>query len=216
MKTESSPGTSICSLVAWSKMPGVTVDLTGNPSPPGEMDTRSWDWFHPGPREQILIVHVTPNAPGDGIIEIRQGTNEFDPKVRFVIGAIKVHLIQLPSVIVPRVPLPDLTVSHSEFMRLAERTPAGDSRWRLAFTVTNTGDAAAGPFVVSLTTRATGRVVFSELVSGGLGPGESRTFSFTLPDDRPCEFDGDIRVDRFNTVVESNEANNTTRVTHLC
>ena len=49
-----------------------------------------------------------------------------------------------------------------------------------------------------------------------LNLGESRSFSFTLQDDRPCEFDGDIRIDRFNTVVESNEANNTTRATHLC
>jgi subtilase family serine protease len=103
----------------------------------------------------------------------------------------------------------DLTV---EALTISPASPTQGAPATASVTVRNLGNSPSGRFVVDWNPDAFGIIVpgvqtLSE-ETGPLGPGEARviTFSFTYP--QAGNFRSIARVDSFNAVAETNEANN--------
>jgi subtilase family serine protease len=103
----------------------------------------------------------------------------------------------------------DLQVSN---LSISPSSPVQGAPATASVTVTNAGNSPSGRFVVDWNPDAFGIIVPSVQTlseeTGPLGPGASRviTFSFTYP--RAGDFRSVAHVDSFNSVAETNEANN--------
>jgi subtilase family serine protease len=103
----------------------------------------------------------------------------------------------------------DLTVSS---LTIAPASPTQGAPATASVTVTNLGNSPSGRFVVDWNPDAFGTIVPSPQTlseeTGPLGPGESRTIDFVFTYPQAGNFRSIAHADSFNTVAETNEANN--------
>lgn len=79
VRAKESPGAGACNLIAWSKIPGVEVDLYGGYAEVTQASLDTVVFSDGGVREYRLGILNTSGGPHDGIIEIRYNKEELQP-----------------------------------------------------------------------------------------------------------------------------------------